>query len=292
MSEPSREFLRSTDRQGLPDPAGNHVVDIGGVIPYGTLYSDCRGLLSQCEDQSRQFRATYLSPAFDKERIAALMDRLKIREADRDQLGLLVTVGEDESVQTFIPERELVEVQRTREGGQIVFQGENRLMTELMFHTDARSKQKVYFTQGHGELSIDLGADPARSAANIVRYRRDRKMTVEPWTFDGPDAKVPDDAAVVVIAGPQQTIPECDPMLAALRDYLKRSGKLVALLPTFRTAQGKVAATGLESLLRDFGVGVDAQHRIVSGPDQFPTSTIASCPSHAPRLGTAADRHL
>ena len=269
LSEESKKFLRSLDRPVhvyliLPE---SHVVSIGRVVNYTSLYSDCRGLLSQCEDESRNFHAVYLSPAFDKERIAALMQRLNVREADREQLGLLITVGEDESAYTLIPDLELVDVQR-REGS-IVFQGENKLMTELMFLTDARGKEKIYFTQGHGELGIDPAADSSRTMAEIVRYLRDRKMTVEALDLTQPDAKVPDDAAVVVVAGPRQTFAE--EKVNVLRNFVRRTekpGKLLLFLPAFRAVDGKVAPSGLEGLARELGVEVEGRYRIVSAPRQ------------------------
>ena len=63
-------------------------------------------------------------------------------------------------------------------------------------------KEKIYFTQGHGELGIEPGQDSSRTAADVVRYLRDRKVTVEALDLSAPDAKVPNDASVIVVAGP------------------------------------------------------------------------------------------
>jgi hypothetical protein len=234
---------------------------LGRGLTYDNLYADCRGLLSQCEDESSQFTAVYLSPAFDKDRIAALMERLRVKETDRDQLGMLVTVGEDEAAHSFIRATELIDVDAGRQN--LVFQGENRLITELMYLTDTRAKGKVYFTQEHGELTLDPGQERDKSASAMVQFLRDRKMTVEPLTFPpGQPGKVPDDAAVVVVAGLRRTLAPDDPMVAALRDYLSnpdRKGKLFVCLPAFRDPAGKVAATGLEELLAGFGVEVDSR---------------------------------
>jgi hypothetical protein len=270
LSEESRHFLRALDRPVhayliLPE---NHAVSIGRIVNYTSLYSDCRGLLSQCEDETRNFKAVYLSPSFDSVRIATLMQRLNVREADRDQLGMLITVGEDEAAYTFIPALDLVDVDQ----GSVVFQGENKLMTELMFLSDARGKEKVYFTQGHGELTIEPGSDPARSASEIVRYLRDRKMTVETLDFTGPDAKVPDDAALVVIAGPQRPFTEDDPVLTALRAYVRRTdrpGKVLAFLPATRADDGSVAPSGLETLMSQLGADIDSSHRLVTAQNQI-----------------------
>ena len=272
LSDESKRFLKSLDRPVhvyliMPEA---HAEPLGRGAVYENLYADCRALLSQCEDQSSNFHAAYLSPAFQKEQIAALMDRLKVKEADRDQLGMLAAVGENEEATTFIRAGDLIDVDRR---GSLVFQGENKLLTELMYLTDARAREKIYFTQGHGELEMQAGADGNKAAGNMVQFLRDRKLSVEPLSFETPGTKVPDDAAVVVVAGLRRTLGPDDPMLTALKDYARRPnrpGKLFLLLPAFRDAQGKVAATGLEPFLAEFGVEVDAGHRLVAVPRQLP----------------------
>lgn len=271
LNEESKKFLRSIDQPVkvyliLPE---SYTVPLAGEFAYTSLYTDCRGFLSQCEEQNRNFKAEYLSPSFDNVRIANLMAKLNMREGERDELGMLVTVGEDEAAYVFIPAKELLEVSRRQNGLMFTFQGENRLMTELNYLLDARSKEKVYFTKGHGELAIEPGQEPARSASEIVRYLRDRKMTVESLDLGEPDAKIPDDAAVIVVAGPRQTFPEDKVNL--LRAFVRRAdrpGKLLLFLPAFRGVDGKVAPSGLEGLARELGVDVDASHRIVSRPQQ------------------------
>ncbi|MBO0700925.1 MAG: Gldg family protein, partial [Zavarzinella sp.] len=273
LADESKRFLHSLDRPVhvyLIMPEG-YSESLGRGLTYDNLYADCRGLLTQIEDESRYFRWTYLSPAFDKERIAALMERLRVKESDRDQLGMLVTVGENEEAQSFIRATELIDVDQS--GRNLVFQGENKLLTELMYLTDARAKEKVYFTQEHGELSIEPGGDREKSANGVVQYLRDRRMTVEPLTFDAPNAKVPDDAAVVVIPGLRRTLAADSVMVTALREYLRRPnkpGKLLVCLPAFRDPAGKVAATGLEGLLGEFGVEVTPDRRVLSVPRQLP----------------------
>jgi hypothetical protein len=274
LSDESKRFLHSLDRPVhvyliMPE---SHRVVIARAVEYTSLYSDCRGLLSQCEEESRNFHPVYLSPAFDRERIATLMQRLNVKEADRDQIGMLATVGDDESAYVFIPDSDLVEIQR---GQGVVFQGENKLMTELMFLTDVRGNQKIYFIQGFKQLGIDAGGDPAHSASQIVQFLRDRKMNVEALDLSKADAKIPDDAGVVVVAGPRETIPAADSTLTALRDYLRRPdnpGKLIAFLPAFPDREGRAAPSGLEQLFVELGVQVDRDHRLVSAPQQVQIS--------------------
>ena len=108
LTEPSKTFLHSLDKPVkvylmLPEKYQEPVRTRQGVIPYERLYSDCRGLLSQCENQSKFFHAEYLSPGLDSARIAAVLDRLKVKvdERDKEPFGMLI-VGDNEEAVTFI----------------------------------------------------------------------------------------------------------------------------------------------------------------------------------------------
>jgi hypothetical protein len=82
--------------------------------------------------------------------------------------------------------------------------------------------------------------------------------------------KVPDDASMVVVAGPRAPLP--DFALQALRDYMnpsgdaaKKKGKLVVLLDLVLDPAKNLVKTGVEGLLADFNVQV-GNDRILSLP--------------------------
>jgi ABC-type uncharacterized transport system len=270
LAEPSKRLIQSLDRPVhvyliLHE---HQTVPVGRGLSYDTMYADCRGLLTECEDQSKHFHATFLSPTFDEKRVEELFDRLKIKKEDQE-LGMVIAVGDNEEAFSFVRAAEVIDVDQ---GRNLVFQGENKLMTELMYLIDDRAKQKVYFTQQRGELTVDAGESGEKSCSAMVQYLRDRKMSVEPLTFDEAKPAVPEDAAVVVVAGLRRTLAPDDPMLVALREYLRRPnspGKLILFLPAFRNTEGKVSPTGLEGLLADYGIAVDAEHRLVLRPGQY-----------------------
>jgi hypothetical protein len=283
LSEPSKTFLRSLDQPVhvyliLPEKYQLQLRSRTRAHSYDRLYVDTRSLLSQCEDQSKYFKATYLSPGLDATRIASLLEQYKVKldERDKEPTGLLVVVGEGNEASTFISSEDLIDVMPMDRNETVVFQGENKLITELAYLTDTRSKEVVYFTQDHGELAIEPGGAGNRTASGVVQFLRDKRMRVEALNLDPKDPKVPADAAVVVVAGPQQLIAPDSPTVKALRAYLKppgperRPGKLLALLPAIRGAQGEVLPTGLEPLLEEFGVNVVPDRRLVSAPNQFP----------------------
>lgn len=267
LSEESKTFLHSLDQPVhayliMPE---SHIVPLVGGLSYDTMYADCRGLLTACEDESPNFHASFLSPAFDADRIANLFQRLKIERAPEQDYGILVTVGDDESAHAYIRDGELISVEQRA----LVFQAESRLMTELNYLTDRRGNEKVYVTQKHGEPNFEGGEPGEPTMNNVVQYLRDKKFTVASVDLDTPGAKVPDDAALVMVPGLRRTLAPDSGMYIALRDYLHRAdrpGKLFLCLPAFRNPQNKVAATGLEPLLMELGVDVETGFRLLSIP--------------------------
>ena len=283
LSEPSKTFLRSLDRPVqvyliMPE---NYAEEYPGTrMAYTSMYSDCRGLLSQCERQSRQFRASYLSPGLDEGKIAAVADLFKVADKSKMPFGLYITVGENEEITSSILSRDLVEIEERGRSASFVFQGENKLINELIYLTDARSKEVVYVTQDHDELSVEPAGPERRTMANAVQYLRDKKVQVEPLRLDENAPQVPKNAAAVIIPGPRRTITADSPTMKALSEYMKptqpgaKPGKLLAFLPAFRGLNNKVQPTGLESFLREFGVEMLPDRRLVGVPRQHPVPSV------------------
>jgi gliding motility-associatede transport system auxiliary component len=291
LAEPSKKFLRSLDTPVhvyliMPE---NYVEEInlqGGRMAYTNMYADCRGLLSQCENQSRHFRASYLSPGLDAGKVAAVFDKLKVGDKDREQFGLYIAVGEDENATSFIPSRDMVDLEPTDRGRSVnfVFQGESKLMNELIYLTDARSKEVIYFTQDNDELTMEPSGGDRRSMSGVIQFLRDKKVNVAPLELKENDPRVPADAAAVIVAGPRRTVAPDSPTYKALNEYLKpttagaKPGKLIAFLPAFRSVTNKVQPSGLEPLVREFGVEVAADRRLVGVPQQHPVPNVGFVP--------------
>ncbi|MEM9767751.1 MAG: Gldg family protein [Cyanobacteria bacterium P01_D01_bin.71] len=132
-----------------------------------------------------------------------------------------------------------------------------RQLTNALAQVVSDRTLSVYFIQGHGEPPID-GSAPgfAQAAASLS----DRRYQVAPLNLTEVQA-VPEDADVVVVAGPVQDffIAEVD----ALVDFLNSGGGLLLLLDPRSEA-------GLNPLLDDWGVILD--DRLVldtSGAGQF-----------------------
>lgn len=114
---------------------------------------------------------------------------------------------------------------------------------------------KVYFLQGHGERSLET-AEGGLSEA--VQSLKDKNFQVEPLKLA--EAKeIPQDAALVVIAAPQQALFEAE--VNTLKEYQKRGGNVLI------TVDQKSNIKGLEPILQDWGIGID--DRIVVNASEF-----------------------
>lgn len=126
------------------------------------------------------------------------------------------------------------------------FRGEKAL-TAAILDVSSPTKKKIYFLTGHGEMALDdVGAD--RGLSSLEAELKSRNFAVEPVDL-AQLGKIPADAAVIVIAGPQGRFDRFEQEL--LRQYLSnRAGRVLALL-----APGY--PTGLDDLFFDWGILVD-----------------------------------
>lgn len=89
--------------------------------------------------------------------------------------------------------------------------------------------KKVYFLKGHGERAPDssepLGYSTARDHIEKQNYKTAETVLME-------EGSVPDDARILVVAGPQTDL--MDTELDAIRKYLERGGSLFVLVDPFK----------------------------------------------------------
>lgn len=164
------------------------------------------------------------------------------------------------------------------EPSQFTFTGEKALMSAIRKLSQG-SKAKIYFTQNHGELDIDNTGMllEGQGGMGLLKRALEEKGSYEIARLNlgpGGEDKVPDDAAVVVIAAPRT--PFAPKTVDLLRDYLNRQqkqdgekvtvtqGKLVILLDVI-TRKNSMIDNGLAGLLREHQVQV-GNERILSVP--------------------------
>jgi len=111
--------------------------------------------------------------------------------------------------------------------------------------------KKVYLVQGHGEHDT-AGTDQNTSYSAIQTALQSDNFEIAKLTL-AQQSKVPDDATMVIIAGPKTDYLQTE--MDALRGFLRRGGKLFMLLDP----QDKVDApplTNLIALAKEWGIDV------------------------------------
>jgi ABC-type uncharacterized transport system involved in gliding motility auxiliary subunit len=116
-----------------------------------------------------------------------------------------------------------------------------------------RDKNKIiYYVQGHGERDFD-GTEPTQ-LQNFKKDLTEASYDLKPLSF-AEKQKVPEDAALVIIAGPTQAY--FDPEIDALQNYVYGGGKVfVALDPGTKTNLGKFVHT----------MGIDFENKYILDP--------------------------
>jgi len=109
--------------------------------------------------------------------------------------------------------------QRQVLGPRIAAEAEHAFTSAILEVTGTRQR-KVYFLTGHGEHSIHSDYDSVRSGL------RDNLFQVDQLDLKNSNA-VPADAAVVILAGPQQPLSKDEQQV--LQDYLTNDGRLLIL---------------------------------------------------------------
>jgi hypothetical protein len=241
------------------------------------LYEHALTMLQNCRDVTPQITFEHVSP--DSPRAVAALQN-KYRFAARE--GLLVVYGDNErtALTDFIPADDLVKdgrMARREQGGDIAFTGTSALRKSLDYLASGKARAHVYFLQGNDELEVGGGRGRGGPSASTAFRQLPSVGNIEAHVLRlGPEQdKVPEDADVVIVAGPRRRL--SDIAVKALADYMKgaraKKGKLIVMLGVVEK-EGKMVQTGLEPLLREFGVKV-GDERVLAAMSELPTPTLA-----------------
>jgi ABC-type uncharacterized transport system involved in gliding motility auxiliary subunit len=150
-------------------------------------------------------------------------------------------------------------------------------LTNALIKAMSSTERRVYVLQGHGEKEPDDAERDGYSAVS-ESLRRDNYI-VEPLVLAQMN-DVPDDATVVLIAGPTTDVLPGE--AEALRRYLNRAGKLMVLLDPPLGPQA-APLPNLESIVREWGIDPGSNVVVdISGATNEPSIAVAATyPAHA-----------
>jgi len=246
------------------------IINVSGY-PAG-LDENVRGLLTSCRAITDRIKIQELSPNLDRQKAEELS--AKYPELERGSLLVIYDAGGRDEKHQLVKSSEMFAAPDRFDpnpASSHKFTGEDALMSALDTMSEGRKKPVIYFTQDHQELDInDLSSQqPGQGGGSFKAQLEKRNREVKALKFAPLDPKVPDDASLVVIAGPTQ--PFTPPGVKALREYMNRDGKLLVLLTVVVEPNKTIAPTGLEDFLIEYGIQVPRE-RLVTFPN-FPGIT-------------------
>jgi ABC-type uncharacterized transport system involved in gliding motility auxiliary subunit len=123
-------------------------------------------------------------------------------------------------------------------------------ITNAIIKVVSGQQRKVYFVQGHGERDTTMAAGNGYQAIAEALGRENYKVDKLVLAQAG---SVPDDAAVVIVAGPKTDF--FPPEIEALKKYLDKAGKLLLEIDPPDKADSP-DATNLIALAHDWGMDI------------------------------------
>lgn len=144
----------------------------------------------------------------------------------------------------------------------VVTQPSEESITNGIIRVARSTKKVVYFTEGFGEAPTDAPDDPkgfSGAKLGLEQENYDVKTLLLPSV-----EQVPEDASVVVIAGP--TRPLTPPAIAALDGYLRRGGRLLAMVGPRQGGDALVGLLGQWGAKVGSDIVVDTEVRLFEGP--------------------------
>jgi ABC-type uncharacterized transport system involved in gliding motility auxiliary subunit len=128
-----------------------------------------------------------------------------------------------------------------------IFRLDEAALTNAILKVTRSTKKVVYFLTGHGEPSL---TDSDRNGYSIAKQAlEEQNYTVQDLVL-ARQTQVPEDAAVLIVAGPKQDLLE--PELEALSAYLGRGGHVLLMVDI--DLQKPETAAGLVAFVKRYGL--------------------------------------
>jgi ABC-type uncharacterized transport system involved in gliding motility auxiliary subunit len=150
-----------------------------------------------------------------------------------------------------------------------LFRLDEEALTNTLLKVTRDTKKVVYFVTGHGEASL---TDTDRNGYSMVKQGLEEQNYVVKELFLAPLEQVPEDAAVVVVAGPRKEWLESE--LQAVTTYLAQGGHLLLMLePETVSGFGPFVQRYGLALANDIVIETNALGRLFGGDYHMPAVT-------------------
>jgi hypothetical protein len=235
-------------------------------------HAELRNLLERYRAASRRIALHYVDPHADPGEYEAALRRLNVGMSAREtrdgvvrtaDVAVVVVAGDR---RWEIGREDLVshtlESENDEERVQLNVEAE-RALTGAIVEVLQGEPTKVCFVTGHGEMSLEDAA-----LGGLAGELRRENLEPESIALTRPRDAL-DACQMIAVIGPELAFDEN--ATRALREYAQRGGNLLfALDPIPDPAQRRVLPTGLEDMLRDFGIQVDRDLVVEPDPEHLP----------------------
>jgi len=247
LSERSRQVLRE-----LGTDVEIHVV----MSSAEGNYQELRELLERYRAVTQRIRLDFVDPDREAAEYRVLAERFGIGSSQSTDgtVGAdvaLVMVAGDRTWKVTRDDLVSVDMESLQEGESRLDVRSEQAVTGGILEVTSGRRTKVCLTQGHGEWTLDRGAQ--RDLGGLQDEMRRENLELEAFETRGLSA-VPEGCDAVFAVGP--TVAFTADEAALLQRYVRGGGNLLVTLDP-EIQRDEIPASGLEEVLRDFGIRVD-----------------------------------
>jgi len=228
------------------------------------LFHDIDNLLEEYQYYSRNIRVEWVDPTRDMARTEQLASKYGLTEAQ----VVVFDIGDRSKVVKQADLADLIMEPGRKEPTIAAFKGE-QAFSSAIYGLMQGETPSVYFLVGHGEKRVSE-FDQLTGYSKIGRVVVRDNLEVKELMLSG-EKQIPEDAAVLVIAGPEKMMSSVE--IEMIEDYLNRSGRVLIMLDALKK-------TDLEPMLSRWGVAL--RNDIVVDPE----NTLRGSDVHVRRYNT------
>lgn len=209
-------------------------IRIAAVYPSGKENTIVMSLLDEYDKISDKISVEYI----DAEKSPSKLASYHLGDVQAVYNGTLIVEGPERT--RMIDSNDLF---ASGETGNLFF-GE-REITGAIRYVSSSDLPKVYFTQGHGELSTTNELTEAISFLQLGAYEVNTAVLLQ--------TGIPEDAGILIMASPQKDIDESEK--AMLSEFLGKGGSLLLMVDPVMNSNN-VKLSNLNSIVNEYGIDI------------------------------------